>query len=103
MSGLLGVPHAIGREARLHSGAHVTTTCTWTDDSPHRSAFAVVNGVRLRYLDWGGSGDPLVLIHGLGDGPHLFDELAPLIADRFRVVAYVRRGHGDSEAPAAGP
>lgn len=81
----------------------MTTIGTWTDDSPHRAAFADVNGVRIHYLDWGGGGDPLVLVHGLGDSPHLFDDLAPLLTDRFRVVAYARRGHGDSDAPAAGP
>ena len=40
---------------------------TWEDRSPHASHFVTVNGVRLHYLDWGGSGEPLVLIHGLGD------------------------------------
>ena len=80
----------------------MTPSATWTDDSPHRSGFVVANGVRLHYLDWGGEGEPLVLIHGLGDSPHLFDDLAPLLTDRFRVVAYARRGHGDSDAP-AGP
>ena len=69
----------LGRGTRLHSSEHVTTIGTWTDDSPHGSAFAVVNGVRLQYLDWGGGGDPLVLVHGLGDSPHLFDDLAPLL------------------------
>ena len=69
------------------------------DVSPHRSAFARVNGVRLNYLDWGGDGPPLVMIHGLGDDPHVFDDLALLLRDRFRIVAYARRGHGRSEAP----
>ena len=72
------------------------------DVSAHRSAFARVNGVRLNYLDWGGDGPPLVMIHGLGDDPHVFDDLALLLRDRFRIVAYARRGHGRSEA-APGP
>ena len=72
---------------------------SFIDVSPHRSAFARVNGVRLNYLDWGGDGPPLVLVHGFGDDPHIFDDLALLLADRFRVVAYARRGHGRSEAP----
>ena len=69
------------------------------DVSPHRSGFTRVNGVRLNYLDWGGDGPPLVMIHGLGDDPHVFDDLALLLRDRFRIVAYARRGHGRSEAP----
>jgi pimeloyl-ACP methyl ester carboxylesterase len=40
----------------------------------------------------------LILIHGLGENPHYFDDLAPAFTDRFRVVAYARRGHGQSDA-----
>src|SRR5262245_51209687 len=74
----------------------------WTDSSPHRSEFVEVNGVRLYYLDWGGVGRNLVLIHGLTDSPHIFDDFAPLLRDRFHVVAYARRGHGRSDSP-SGP
>jgi pimeloyl-ACP methyl ester carboxylesterase len=56
------------------------------------------NGIRLHYLDWGGSAPALILIHGYGDNPHVFDDLAPAFTDRFRVVAYARRGHGRSDA-----
>jgi pimeloyl-ACP methyl ester carboxylesterase len=74
----------------------------WHDPAPHRSAFAQVNGVRLNYLDWGGEGPPLVLIHGFGDSPHVFDDLALRLRSQFHVIAYARRGHGSSDAP-AGP
>jgi pimeloyl-ACP methyl ester carboxylesterase len=72
------------------------------DKSPHLSAFVGGDGVRLNYLDWGGSGPPLVMIHGIANSPHIFDDLAPLLRDHFRVLAYARRGHGQSDAP-AGP
>jgi pimeloyl-ACP methyl ester carboxylesterase len=71
---------------------------SWTDPSPHTAGFATVNGVRLHYLDWGGSGPALILVPGYGDNAHVFDDLAPAFTDRFRVVAYTRRGHGRSEA-----
>ncbi len=71
----------------------------WIDTSPHASLFAEGDGVRLNYLDWGGDGPPLVMIHGIADSPHIFDDLAPLLRDRFRVLAYARRGHGHSDAP----
>ena len=74
----------------------------WIDKSPHRSAFVEGDGVRLNYLDWGGSGPPLVMIHGIANSPHIFDDLAPRFTDHFRVLAYARRGHGRSDAP-AGP
>jgi len=73
-------------------------TDTWSDPSPHKSGFANVNGVRLNYLDWGGSGPALILIHGASGNPHWFDDLASAFTDRFRVVAYARRGHGLSDA-----
>lgn len=71
---------------------------TWSDPAAHKSGFVTANGVRLHYLDWGGSGPALILIHGLSANPHYFDDLAPAFTDRFRVVAYARRGHGQSEA-----
>ena len=70
----------------------------WSDPSPHTTHFLTVNGVRLHYLDWGGAGEPLVLIPGLGDSPHCYDDLAPALRDRCRVLAYARRGHGRSGA-----
>jgi pimeloyl-ACP methyl ester carboxylesterase len=56
-----------------------------------------VNGVRLQYLDWGGSGAGLVFIHGLGDSPHAFDDIAPQFTGHHHVIAYARRAHGRSE------
>lgn len=70
---------------------------TWSDPAAHKSAFVTENGIRLHYLDWGGTGPALILIHGFGDNPHVFDDLAPAFTDRYRVVAYARRGHGQSD------
>src|SRR3954470_5678170 len=61
------------------------------------SAFVTVNGARLNYLDWGGHGTGMVFIHGLGDSPHAYDEIAPKFRGRFRVIAYARRAHGQSQ------
>lgn len=65
--------------------------------APYESKFVTTNGVRLNYLDWGGRGPNLVLIHGATGNPHCFDDLVPMLTDRFRVIAYARRGHGQSE------
>ena len=70
----------------------------WRDPSPHKSLFAKINGIRLNYLDWGGTGPPLILIHGIEDNPHAFDSLAPKLTSHFRVLAYARRAHGRSGA-----
>ena len=59
--------------------------------------FVTVDGVRFHFLDWGGEGDPLLLLAGLGCTAHVFAELAPHLSDRFRVLALTRRGHGLSD------
>ena len=75
----------------------------WKDPSPHVVKFVEVDaGVRLEVLDWGGSGRALLLLAGGGDTAHVFDDLAPKLAMRYRVVGVTRRGHPGSSAPATG-
>jgi pimeloyl-ACP methyl ester carboxylesterase len=62
--------------------------------------FAVVNGVRLHYIDWGGKGDCLLFLTPLGgDLLEQFGSLAPQFTDRFRVLGLTRRGQGRSDKP----
>jgi pimeloyl-ACP methyl ester carboxylesterase len=57
--------------------------------------------VRLRYFV-AGAGSPLVLVHGLGGAASNWVLLAPLLAERFRVLVPELPGHGHSTAlPAA--
>jgi pimeloyl-ACP methyl ester carboxylesterase len=56
------------------------------------------DAVKIHYLDWGGIGQPLVLIHGLGDTPFIFQDLASLLKSNFRIIAYSRRGHYKSKS-----
>jgi non-heme chloroperoxidase len=74
----------------------------WKDKSPHEIGFITANGVRLHYLDWDGKGEAMLFLHGLGDTPHIFDDLAPKFTNQFRVLALTRRGHGQSEKPETG-
>ncbi|APV51266.1 hypothetical protein BWI17_17200 [Betaproteobacteria bacterium GR16-43] len=71
----------------------------WKDTAPHKSGLVPANGTRLNVVDWGGTGPVLVMIHGIGDNPHVFDDLANALRGRFRVIAYARRGHGHSDSP----
>jgi pimeloyl-ACP methyl ester carboxylesterase len=64
--------------------------------------FVKANGVTLQYVDWGGKGDVVLFLPGLGDDVHRFDMFAPRFSDRFRVVGFSRRGQGASDKPAAG-
>src|SRR5688500_14257832 len=59
--------------------------------------FITVAGLRLHYLDWGGTGKPaLIMLHGIGRDAHSFDHIAPRFAADYRVIALDLRGHGDS-------
>jgi len=78
------------------SGLSPAPAGAWSDQSRHQNDSVFVNGIYLNYLDWGGTGTPLILLHGLGDNAHFYDDLVPALGGDFRVIAYSRRGHGRS-------
>ncbi|MBU64454.1 MAG: alpha/beta hydrolase [Cupriavidus sp.] len=57
---------------------------------------AEIGGVR------GGSGPPLLLLHGFPQSHLIWHKVAPALADRFTVIAPDLRGYGSSSAPAGG-
>ena len=72
------------------------------DKSPHKSAFVTANGIKMNYLDWGGTGDVVILLSGFGNDAHIFDEFAPSLTDKFHVIGLTRRGFGETDRPASG-
>jgi pimeloyl-ACP methyl ester carboxylesterase len=61
------------------------------------------DGVRLHARDWGGSGQAVVLLHGLASNARIWDGVASRLAGAgLRVVALDQRGHGDSGQPGSG-
>ncbi len=46
-----------------------------------------------------GDGPVLFLMHSVGNSAYEFDDLAPLLAERWRVVSWDMPGHGDSGRP----
>ncbi|MFC8900559.1 alpha/beta fold hydrolase [Streptomyces cinereoruber] len=64
---------------------------TWSERTVER------DGVRLSCRDWGGSGTPVVLLHGLAGHAGEWDAVARDLSPRHRVVAVDQRGHGASE------
>src|SRR6266576_1861015 len=69
----------------------------WRDPSPHTTRMVTIApGASVEVLDWGGRGRPLVFLAGLGDTPHVFDEMAPSLTDSFHVYGITRRGFGHS-------
>jgi len=80
-----------------------TPETAWKDPSPHTVQLVPVDqDVTLEVLDWGGSGDPLVLLAGLGNTAHIFDKFAPKLTSSHRVYGITRRGYGISSAPPTG-
>ena len=67
-----------------------------------RDCFVTVQGNSLHYRDWGGNGQPVVLVHGLASNCRIWDLVAPILAQNFRVIAIDQRGHGQSFKPDTG-
>ena len=60
--------------------------------------FVEVNGLRLHYLDWGGSSENLLLLlHGISGNCHAWDDFASRVRQDFHVLSLDQRGHGDSD------
>jgi haloacetate dehalogenase len=51
----------------------------------------------------GGSGPPLLLLHGMPETHLMWHRVAPRLAERFTVIATDLRGFGDSGAPPSAP
>ena len=76
------------------------------DTTPHKEIFVTVaNGVQLQVLDWGGADKSrtMVLVTGLGDNAHVYDQFAFQFTDYFHVIGITRRGFLPSSQPAPGP
>jgi non-heme chloroperoxidase len=75
----------------------------WLDSAPHRAQLVTVSeGVQLEVLDFGGRGRPIVLLAGLGNTAHVFDDFAPKLTSIGHVFAITRRGYGASTRTESG-
>jgi pimeloyl-ACP methyl ester carboxylesterase len=62
---------------------------------------AIVNGVRL-HVRVGGSGSPVMLLHGFAETGHMWDPVLPVLAPHHTVVVPDLRGAGASDKPGHG-
>ena len=76
------------------------TAATWLPGFSER--FLDAKAVRMRYFV-GGEGPPLVLVHGWTGAAANWVELAPLLAERHRVLVPELPGHGGSSPLPAAP
>lgn len=64
------------------------------------NGFARINGVLLHYRVRGEASAPvLVLVNSLGTDGRIWDDVVALLAPRYRIISYDKRGHGLSDAP----
>ena len=87
---MLVLGQAIGAQEKVDTTSH------------HVRFVSVEDGVQLEVLDWGGSGRAVVLLAGLGNTAHVFDEFAPKLSATYHVYGVTRRGFGRSSSPALG-
>ena len=71
-------------------------------DSPPNEHWVDVGELKVRYLDWGGDGRPLLALHGLASSAHWYDIVAPLLRDRYHIYAPDQRGHGQTTSAHSG-
>ena len=64
--------------------------------------WADVRDLRMRYVDWGGDGMPVLALHGLASSAHWYDIVAPMLSDRFHIIAPDQRGHGQTTQATSG-
>ncbi|SFP53605.1 alpha/beta fold hydrolase [Parafilimonas terrae] len=72
-----------------------------TPPSNFKSITANVNGINIHYV-MGGSGEPLLLIHGFGQNWYMWNRLLPELSKHFTVIAPDLPGLGESDKPDSG-
>ena len=77
------------------SGCQETAPAVFEVD-PGEYQVTSTDGISLEVIDWGGAGQPLVLLAGGGATAHSFHGFAPFLIDDFRVIGITRRGMGGS-------
>ena len=100
---LAAVLSTIGMSAGAQSiAASKPAACVETTPYEAVKFVTVAPGVNLEVLDWGGSGEVMVLLTGLGDNAHVYDYFAFQFTDFFHVIGITRRGYLPSSQPESG-
>src|SRR5947207_10964532 len=64
--------------------------------APRTLWLEIAEGIRLRALDWGGNGAPVLLLHGGALTAQTWDYVCVGLRSEFRMIALDMRGHGES-------
>ena len=100
----MGVPRAMGRWGAAAMLLALTVSLTGARaqvPAEPRGALASLAGRRLWYVDTGGTGTPVVLLHAASGSSALWEHQLPALrAAGYRAIAYDRLGWGRSELDA---
>ena len=91
-----GAPAAAQRRRGADGRCGATRRTTSRASSPSRRACDCITSISAARAR------PIVLLAGLGNTAHAFDDFAPAFIDRFHVIALTRRGFGESSHPTSG-
>lgn len=70
---------------------------------PQSKVLTLASGLTLNYVVQGAeNGQPIVLLHGVGDSWHSYELVLPRLPATYRVYAVTLRGHGWSDHPKHG-
>lgn len=59
--------------------------------------FVEANGLRFRVLDWGGSGSPILFLHGGGQDSYTWELVCLQLREKYHCYALDLRNHGESD------
>lgn len=82
--------------AELFQEAAKSQGLTGLDFSQPQDGYFERKGLRFHYVDWGGSGFPIVFLHGGGQTCRTWDMSIVQIRGKYRCYALDQRNHGDS-------
>ncbi len=91
----------VGRTVRRRHRPELDDLLDTPTDVEHRT-LETADGGSLHYVDTGGEGRPVMLLHGVTLQWWVWSALIRLLRDRYRVIAWDMRGHGESVAGKGG-
>jgi len=68
-----------------------------TDFSQPTGHFVRAGGLRFHYVDWGGSGVPVLFLHGGNQTARTWDLICVHLRDKYHCYALDQRNHGESD------
>jgi magnesium chelatase accessory protein len=104
----VSAPRFVARLRQRHGGAEepASDRPVWEVDGigwPNRTSSRFVRAAGLRWhVQVMGSGPAALLLHGTGAATHSWAGVAPLLAERFTVIAVDLPGHGFTQMPSTG-